>query len=101
MKETHDKTLKGIIDYVLGTSSLASAISDVSHIFIEYEITDHAITIFSIDFLPADKEPGVFRAHPSLLKYTNYKCLIDNTIRNTLLNDLSDKSSEFYNKNLA
>ena len=34
-KETHDKTLKGRIDYVLGTPSLASAISDVKHIFHE------------------------------------------------------------------
>ena len=33
VKETHDKTLKGRIDYVLGTPSLTSAIPDVSHIF--------------------------------------------------------------------
>ena len=32
-KETHDKTLKGRINYVLGTPSLASAIFDVKHIF--------------------------------------------------------------------
>ena len=65
--ETHDKALKGRIDYELGTPSLASAIWDVSHIFQEYELTDHATTIFSIDFLPADKEPGVFSDHPLLL----------------------------------
>ena len=47
--------LKGRIDYVLGTPSLPSAMSDVSHIFHDCELTDHATTIFSIDFLPADK----------------------------------------------
>ena len=50
-KETHDKTLKGRIDYVLGTPSLASAISDVKHIFQEYELTDHATSYFTVDFL--------------------------------------------------
>ena len=33
VKETHDKTLKGRIDNILGTPSLPSAISDVKHIF--------------------------------------------------------------------
>ena len=33
VKETHDKTLKARIDYVLGTPSLSSAISDIGHIF--------------------------------------------------------------------
>ena len=81
VKETHNKTLKGRADYVLGTPSLASGISDVKHIFHEYELTDHATTYFTINFLPTEKGPGVFRAHPSLLKPYNYKCLIDNTIK--------------------
>ena len=100
VKETHDKTQKGRIDYALGISSLASAISDVSHIFNEYELTDHATYLFSNYFYPADKEPVVFRAHPSLLKHPSYKCLIDNTIKYLLLNDLRDKSCKFYNINL-
>ena len=68
--------------------------------FYEYELTDHATTFFSIDFLPTDTRPVVFRAHPSLLKRPNYKCLIDNTIKYMLLNEISDKSCKFYNRNL-
>ena len=64
VKESHDPTLKGRIDYVLCTPSLSNAISDVKHIFHEYELTDHATSYFSIDFTPANKGPGVFRAHP-------------------------------------
>ena len=61
VKESHDQTLKGRIDYVLGTPNLSNAISDGKHIF-------HAISFFSIDFAPENKGPGVFRAHPALLK---------------------------------
>ena len=68
MKETHNKTLKSMLHYVLGTPSLCYAISDIKHVFHEYDISDHAGTYFSIDFLPQSKGPGVFRAHPSLLK---------------------------------
>ena len=81
--------MKGRIDYVLGIPSPASAISDVRHIFHEYELTDHAATFLTIDFWPTDKVPGVFKAHPSLLKHHDYKCLIDNTIKYTLLNHLA------------
>ena len=52
VKETHNKTLKGRIHYVLGTPSLAFAISDVKHIFHEYELTDHATSYSTIEFLP-------------------------------------------------
>ena len=47
-----------------GTLSLASAISDVKHIFHEYELTDHATSYFTIHFLKTEMGPGVFRAHP-------------------------------------
>ena len=60
VKKTRDKTMKGRIDCVLGTPTLASAISDVRHIFHEYELTDHAKTFFTIGFLPTDKGPWVF-----------------------------------------
>ena len=100
VKETSDKTLKGRIDYVLGTPSLASAISYVRHIFHEYKITDHATTFYTIYSLPREKGPGVFRAHLSLLKHYKYKCLIDNTIKYTLLYDIIDKSCKFYRRNL-
>ena len=43
------------------------------HIFHEYDISDHASTYFSLDFLPQSQGPGVFRAHPSLLnKYEDH-----------------------------
>ena len=60
VKENHAQTLKSRIDYVLGTLSLSNAISDVKHIFHEYELIDHATSFFSIDFVPANKGPGVF-----------------------------------------
>ena len=100
VKESHDQTLKSLIDYALGTPSLSNAISYLKHIFYEYELTDHATTYFSIDFTPVDKGPGVFRAHPSLLKNNDYKNLIDNTIIFTLLEDLRDKNSSFYQTNI-
>ena len=39
-KETHNKTLKSRLDYVLGTPSLCYSISDVTHVFHEFDITD-------------------------------------------------------------
>ena len=100
VKETHDKTLKGRIDYLLGTPTLASAISDVKHIFHGYELTDYATIFSTIDFLPTEKGPGVYRAQLSLLKHYNYKGIIDNTIKYTLLDDISYKSCTFYRRNL-
>ena len=101
VKEKNDQTLKSRIDYVLGTPSLANAISDVKHIFHEYELTDHATSFFSIDFIPTSKGPGVFRAHPALLKNKDYCCIIENSIRFTLIEDLKNKDSAFYKENLA
>ena len=75
--------------------SLSIAISDVKHISHQYEITDHATSYFSIYFLPVNKGPGVFRAHPSLLKKNNYKNIIENTIVFTMLSDLTNKDSVF------
>ena len=100
VKETQDRTFKGRINYVLGTPSLASAISDVKHIVHEYELTDHTTSYFTIDFAPTDTGPGVFRAHSALLKKLGYKCLIDNTIKFTVINDITDKNSLFYKQNL-
>ena len=97
-KERHDQTLKGRIDYVLGTPSLASATSVVKHIFHEYELTDQATSYFTIDFLRTEAGPGVFRAHPSLLRHYSYKSLIDNTIKFQLLSDISNKRGLFINK---
>ena len=46
---------------MLGTPSLSNAISDVKHIFHEYELTDHASSNFSIDFAPTNKGSGVIQ----------------------------------------
>ena len=64
----------------------------MKHIFHEFDITDHASTYFSIDFLPQNKGPGVFRAHPSLLNNKDYKAHIYNVILHTLLDDIKDKT---------
>ena len=96
VKETHNKTLKSVLDYVLGTPSLCYAISDIKHIFHEYDISDHASTYFSLDFLPQSQGPGVFRAHPSLLKNKDYKNLIHNVILYTMIEDIEDKQCSEY-----
>merc|ERR1712082_268282 len=91
-KETHNKTLKSRLDYVLVTPSLYYSISDVTHVFHEYDITDHASTYFSIDFQPKNDGPGVFRAHPSLLQNKEYISIINNLIFRTILDDLKDQN---------
>ena len=96
VKETHNKTLKSRLDYVLGSPSLCYAISDINHIFHEFDISDHASTYFSIDFLPQSQGPGVFRAHPSLLKNKEYKNLIQNIIIYTMVEDIDDKQCSDY-----
>ena len=85
----------------LGTPSLSYAISDIKHVLHEYNLTDHATSYFTIDFAPNNKGPGVFRAHPSLLKNNDYKNLIDNSIMRTLLEDLKDKNGQFFIQNMA
>ena len=80
----------------MGTPSLCYAISDIKHVFHEYEISDHASTYFSINFLPQSNGPRVFRAHPSLLKNKNYKDHIYNVIFHTILEDIEDKSCSDY-----
>ena len=65
-KETQDWTIKGRIDYVLGTPSLASAITNVKHIFHEYDLTHHTTSYFTKYFAPTNKGSDVFRAHPAL-----------------------------------
>ena len=91
-KETHNKTLKSRLDYVLGTPSLCYSISNVTHVFHEYDITDHASTYFSIDFQPKNEGPGVFRAHPSLLQNKEYISIINNLILRTIIDDLKDQT---------
>ena len=88
--------MKSRLDYVLGTPSLFYAIPNIKHNFHKYDISDHASTYLSIDFLPQSNGPGVFRAHPSLLKNKNYKAHIYNVIIHTLLEDIEDKSCSDY-----
>ena len=96
VKETHNKTLKSRLNYVLGTPSLCYAISDIKHIFHEYDISDHDSTYFSLDFLPQSQGLGVFRAHPSLFKNQDYKNLIHNVIMYTIIEDIEDKLCSDY-----
>ena len=64
----------------------------MTHIFHEYDITDHAITYFSIDFQPQNNGTRVFRAPPSLLKNKEYASLINNLILRTVLDDVKDQN---------
>ena len=60
--------------------------------FHEYEISDHASTYFSMDFLPQSQGLGVFRAHPSLLKNQDFKNHINNVIIHTILDEIENKN---------
>ena len=80
----------------MGSPSSCYAISYINHIFHEYDITDHASTYFSLDFLPQSQGPGVFRADPSLLKNKDYKNLIQNVILYTMIEDIEDKQCSDY-----
>ena len=45
--------------------------------------------------------PGIFRANPNLLNRTNYKILIDNVIRFTIIDSLKDKNLPLYHQILT
>ena len=87
---------KGRIDHLLATPSLMLFISESRYIFHEYEITDHACLIFTIDIEKAEKGLGVFRANPALLKHPNYKTLINNVIRFSVIDVIKNKDSTLY-----
>ena len=67
-------------------------------VFHEHELTDHASLIFTLDIEKAERGPGVFRAHPALLKHPNYKTLINNVIRFSVIDVIANKESQLYNK---
>ena len=87
---------KGRIDHLFSTPKLLSHIKYAKCIFHEHSLSDHASLIFTIDVEEADMGPGVFRANPNLLNCPNFKILVDNAIRFTLMDAIKDKSSEFY-----
>ena len=87
---------KGRIDYLLVTPKLLGHIKDARYIFHEHSVSDHASLIFTIDIEEADLGPGVFRANPNLLNCPNYKVLLDNAIRFTIMEVIKDKTTETY-----
>ena len=87
---------KGRIDHLLVTPKLLEHIKDAKYVFHEHSITDHASLIFTIDIEEADMGPGVFRANPNLLNCPNYKVLLDNAIRFTIMEAIKDKTTETY-----
>ena len=82
---TKDWEKRGRIDHLLGTPKLVGHIKEARYIYHEHSITDHASLLFTIDIEEAEMGPGVFRANPNLLNCPNYKVLIDNVIRFTLM----------------
>ena len=71
-------------------------ISEVIYVFHEYELTDHARLLFTLDIKKAEKGSGIFRANPSLLNHPKYKTLIYNVIRFTVIDAIKDKESLLY-----
>ena len=76
---------KGRIDHLLVTPKLLEYIRDAS-------------LIFTIDIEKAERGPGFFRANPNLINHPNYKVLIDNVIRFTIIDSLKDKTSHLYHQ---
>ena len=87
---------KGRIDHLLATPKLSPFISEARYVFHEHELTDHASLIFTLDIEKAERGPGVFRAHPALLKHPNYKTLINNVIRFSVIDVIANKESQVY-----
>ena len=84
------------MDHLLVTHKLLGHIKDARYIFHEHSVSDHARLIFTIDIEEADRGPGVFRANPNLLNCPNYKVLLDNAIRFTIMEAIKEKSTETY-----
>ena len=75
---------------------LMSHMKDARYIFHEHSVSDHASLIFTINIEEADRGPAVFRANPNLPNCPNYKDLLDNAIRFTIMEAIKDKSTETY-----
>ena len=60
--------------------------------FHEYAISDHASLLFTLDIEKAEKDPGIFRENPALL---NYKTLINNVIKFSVINDIKTKTHPY------
>ena len=97
---TKDGSRQSRLDYVLATPGLIPNITTFSHRYYGYDHSDHSASIFQVDFEKAERGPGVFRAHPSLLKYPSYKTQMMAAIRSKILENLQDKTSEVYTKNI-
>ena len=97
---TKDNSKSGRLDYVLATPNLIPNITSFVHKYMGYDHSDHSATLLHIDFEKSEQGPGVFRAHPSLLKYPSYKTQIMSAIRLKILESISNKKSPTYISNL-
>ena len=71
-------------------------ISKAQYVFHEHKILVHASLLFTINIEKAEKGPGVFRANPALLNQPNYKTLINNVIRFSVIDDIKTKNRQIY-----
>ena len=69
----------------MATPAIIPFMSDLATKTLGYEISDHNLISFNLDFENVEKGPGLFRAHPSLLKNSNYKKSMIFNIRKTIL----------------
>ena len=97
---TKDNSKHSRLDYVMATPATLPFISDFGHHYHGFEISDHSSTTFSLDFEGAEKGPGIFRAHPSLLKNLNYKKSMSFSIRQVILDGIHDKHNSIYIHNM-
>ena len=89
---------KGKIDHLLVTPKLMPFVSKGRYLFHEHEISDHTSLLFTLDIEKVDKGPGIFRVNPSLLNHSNYKTVINNIIRFTVIDAIKDKESPIYSQ---
>ena len=57
----------------MATPAIIPFMSDLATKTLGYEISDQNLNSYNLDFENVEKGPGLFRAHPSLLKNSNYK----------------------------
>ena len=93
---TKNQLKKARLDYAFASPPLMEHIVDIDHHYIDEELTDHSATIIQLDITKYTRGPGIFKAHPLIEQNSDYRTLINNTIRATLLKNIRDKDEMIY-----
>ena len=87
---TKNQLKKARLDYAFVSPPLLEHIVEIDHHYIDEELTDHSATIIQLYITKYTRGPGIFRAHPLIEQNLDYRTLINNTIRATILHNIKD-----------